>query len=74
MLILLRFDEIGIGDYSGMSNAELIDSAVNFIMNNFFPEWDELDIFPHVKTAIVQPKMETIALAINPVWLRDIPH
>lgn len=71
MLILLRFDEIGIGDYAGMSNAEIIDSACNFIMNNFFPEWDEGDIFPYIKTAIVQVQLETIAMSINPVWLRE---
>lgn len=56
------------------SDAEIINSAVDFVMDNFFPEWEETEIFHDLTMADINLREETIALELEPVWLRETCH
>lgn len=72
MKIELKLQDIGarLSD----SVAEIIDSAANFIMDNFFPEFEESEVFNRYDAVEINLQEETVCLQINPVWLRQAQH
>lgn len=72
MRVEFTFREIGA--IANDSDAEIINSAVDFVMDNFFPEFNESDIFHDYTMADIRLKDEIIALELEPVWLRETCH
>ena len=72
MRVEFTFREIGA--IANDSDAEIINSAVDFVMDNFFPEFEESDIFHDYTMADIRLKDEIIALELEPVWLRETAH
>lgn len=72
MRVEFTFREIGA--IANDSDAEIINSAVDFVMDNFFPEFEESDIFHDYTMADIRLKDEIIALELEPVWLRETCH
>lgn len=56
------------------TDAEIINSAVDFVMDNFFPEFEETEIFHDFTMADINLTKETISLDMAPVWLRETCH
>jgi hypothetical protein len=72
MRVEFTFREIG-ADVND-ADAEIINSAVDFVMDNFFPEFNESEIFTDYNMADIRLKDEIIALEMNPIWLRETMH
>lgn len=72
MRVEFTFREIG-ADVND-ADAEIINSAVDFVMDNFFPEFNEEEIFTDYNMADIRLKDEIIALEMNPIWLRETMH
>lgn len=72
MKIELNFKEIGARHSD--SDAEIINSAADFVMDNFFPEFDESEIITDYTMSTIRLDDGIVALEINPVWLRETIH
>jgi hypothetical protein len=72
MKINLSFGEIGAREAD--TAAEIINSAADFIMENFFPEFEEADVIPDFELSEVCRDIETVSITVNPVWLKGYTH
>jgi hypothetical protein len=72
MRVTFKFTEV-LAD-STFSREEVINSAVDYVMNNFFPEFEEEEIFPTYQGAEVSFAKQEVSLELNPVWLAQTFH
>lgn len=78
MIVQIQFSEfIAAHDYTNMiaqSPAIIINAAVDFMMDNMFPEFNESDIIgPHC-SLICDKVSEQVYIEIEPVWLANTIH
>ena len=78
MILQLKFSEfIPAHDYNNMiaqSQAVIINCAVDFMMENMFPEFNEGDIIDPHCSLICDKVSQMVYIEIRPIWLANSIH
>ena len=78
MIVQIQFSEfIPAEDYSNMiaqSEAIIINAAVDYMMENMFPEFNEGDIIDPHCSLICDKISEIVYIEIRPIWLANTIH
>jgi hypothetical protein len=78
MIVQIKFSElIPAHDYANMivqSPAVIINCAVDFMMDNMFPEFNEWDIIDSHCSLICDKVSERVYIEIRPIWLAGSIH
>lgn len=78
MIVQIKFSEfIAAHDYANMiaqSDAIIINCAVDFVVDNMFPEFNEGDIIGPDCSLICDKVSERVYIEIRPFWLDGTIH
>ena len=78
MIVQIQFSEfIPARDYTNMiaqSKAVIINCAVDYMMQNMFPEFNEGDIIDPHCSLICDKISEIVYIEIRPIWLANTIH
>ena len=73
MIFEMTFSECGAN--KNWSIAEIINRAYDYVLENYFSEFDEMDIIPQdLSDAKIDWDNKIIRLPVNPVWLKYTSH
>jgi hypothetical protein len=76
MIVQIKFSEFSnpSDDILAQSPAVIINCAVDYMMENMFPEFSESDIIGPYSSLICDKASQTVYIEIEPLWLANTIH